>query len=65
MTMEEIQSRVKAIDAEAGDNETQHSMQDKLYLDFIKYVATLEIPIAEKAREVAKVDDMPFSRWYA
>lgn len=64
MTIEEITSRVEAIRV-LKDNEHQHRLEDELRADFIEYVATLEIPIAQKAKAVMKTDEFPFCRWYA
>lgn len=71
MTIEEIQTRVAEISHVGteiggfGNAEDAHEKEDKLRDDFISYVATLEIPIAEKAKAVLATNKIRFSRWYA
>lgn len=66
MLIHEIQKRVDEIKVSASDDESAHGLQDKLYLDFIEFVAqTADKDLAEKAQLVASVDQIHFSRWYA
>ena len=74
MTTEEIEKQIKNIRDIAGLNsltgadESAHSSEDSLHLDFIKYVATLSehLPeLAAKAKLVASTEDIEFSRWWA
>jgi len=68
MTIEEIEKRVNHIRAIAGDDEAAHSYEDRLHLEFIKYVASLtEQPpeLAAKAKLVASTEAIGFSRWCA
>ena len=37
----------------------------RLYIDFIKHVADSGGELADLAKEVLKVDEMQFDRWYA
>ncbi len=70
--LEEVKKRIKEIELLEGDDETQHILEDKLYVDFIHYVAEYDVYevfdfeiIKEIAKELLKVDAMQFSRWYA
>jgi len=66
MTLGEIRSRIEKIKKEVGDDETQHSMEDALHLDFIKYVSkdgNKELAIL--AEEILLIDKLPFARWCA
>lgn len=65
MELKEIQERVQAIRDVAGDAEAAHSLEDALLQDFIAYVATLPIPIAEKAKAVMATNAIDFERWCA
>ncbi len=68
MTTHEIKSRIKNIREIANDDESAHSAEDELHLDFIKYVATLSehLPeLAAKAKLVASTEDIRFCRWCA
>ena len=68
MTIEEIRARIEEIISLAGDDETQHSREDRLYLDFIRYVASLGDrvpPLAEQAAEILRTQELDFCRWYA
>ena len=44
MTAEEIAVAIQKIEASAGDFEAQHSLEDDLYHNFVKHVASLDIP---------------------
>lgn len=66
MTLEEIFAKVEYIREISDDNECAHAEEDELRENFIKYVATLDIPsLAEKAKAVLKTNELNFERWYA
>jgi hypothetical protein len=65
MTLGEIKKRVQEIKDERGDDEAAHVHEDQLREDFIEYIATLEGPIADKAKEVLKTNNIEFDRWCA
>ena len=66
MTLGEIRSCIEKIKEEVGDNGTQHSMEDALHLDFIKYVSKYgNKELAVLAEEILLVDKLPFARWCA
>ena len=66
MTLGEIRSRIEKIKKEVGDDGTQHSIEDALHLDFIKYVSKGENKeLAILAEEILLVDKLPFARWCA
>lgn len=65
MTLEEINLRVRRIQRIKADDEVAHSEEDKLWGDFIAYVATLDIPLAAKAKAVLATKNINFSRWCA
>ena len=64
MTLEQIQNRLLMIEIHSADDQAAHEMEDALYLEFIQYVATLDIPsLAGKAREVLKTKQINFQRY--
>jgi hypothetical protein len=70
MSIEEINERVREINAEAAkcDNEVAHIKEDNLYKEFIQYVA--ESPFAtatlsDKAEAVLKAQNIQFERWHS
>lgn len=72
MTLEEIEIKLQEIKDVSGDDEKAHSLADKLYFDFVKYIAeeTRNIPIGKTtlsslAKRVLKVEDIDFKRWCA
>ena len=66
MTLGEIRSRIEKIKEEVGDDGTQHSIEDTLHLDFIRYVSRHgDKELAILAEEILLVDKMPFARWCA
>lgn len=67
MTTEEIQGRISNIHILkiSDDDEAAHESEDRLHLDFIKYVATLDDPLAAKAKLVASTEDIDFFRWFS
>lgn len=65
MSQEDIEKRIQAIRDEADDPEAAHHHEDALRDDFLKYVATLDIPIADKAKLVLSTNEIEFPRWCA
>lgn len=65
MTTEEIEAKIEGIRTGAGDYEVAHAMEDELQRDFIRYVATLGIPISSKAKLVLSTDKIDFPRYCA
>ncbi len=66
MITEEIQKRIAVIKDSEWDYEVAHGLEDKLREDFIRYVATLEIPtLAEKAKLILSTEDIDFPRYCA
>lgn len=63
MTLEEIKKALADIEAVKHDPEAASSREFRLMRSFISYVATLPIPIAEKAKEVLKSNDIDFDRY--
>jgi hypothetical protein len=65
MNLDEIRTRVAKIEG-MNDDEGQHVEEDSLMLDFIKFVSTSRSKkLAEMAKEILRVSEMDFSRWYA
>lgn len=68
MTPEQVQEALRRIEkvASNGDNEHAHMLQDQLLREFVTACARNEswTPTLV-AREVVKVYEIPFSRWYA
>lgn len=67
MTLEEIRWHVGRIEASKRDFEKAHGMEDDLYADFIKYIASLKNchGLPEMAKEVLKTQDINFVRYCA
>ena len=65
MTIEKIRERLLAIDNVKGDNEIAHGMEKRLLKDYIKSLLKRDDEIGVTAREVLKVEDIEFDRWYA
>lgn len=65
ITLEEIKQRVEEIKDSYG--ESQHSKEDELYRDFVKYVSRCKSyrGLREMAKEILKTEDMEFARWCA
>lgn len=65
MTTEEIKAKLMAINADSGDPEEAHGMEDELYVDFVKYVASLDdlSSLSEKAKLVLSSRYIRFPRW--
>jgi hypothetical protein len=62
VSIQEIEQRVVEIQRERHDEERAHGLEDDLYREFIAYVATLESPIAAKARLVLSTKQIQFPR---
>lgn len=68
MTTKVIQQRINAIREMAGDDESAHAAEDSLYLEFIKYVASLGgvySDLANKAKLLHQTQNIKFARWCA
>ena len=65
MTHDEAKQRVQAIRDAAGDDESAHGMEDQLYLDFVRHVASHEGPHRAIAEEILKTGEIDFARWCA
>lgn len=67
MKPSDITRRVEAIARVLDDEEDAHKLEDKLQLDFIKYVSTnMDVPISvrRKAKQIIEVSTWYFSRFY-
>lgn len=68
---EEMQDRIKEIEACAGDYEVAHSKEDSLYLDFIDYLARMDLRNVEigeikyRAQDLQKTQNIDFVRYTA
>jgi hypothetical protein len=65
MKPNEITERVEAIARVLDNSKAAHNMEDKLQLDFIKYVAaekTVPISVRRKAKQVVEVSTWNFPR---
>lgn len=69
MTFEEIQQRVQAIRDTAWDFEVAHSLEDKLYRDFVAWIASGAecdgMVLADLAGDILKTREIAFSRYTA
>ena len=67
MTLEEIRWRVGQIEASKRDYEKAHGMEDDLYANFIKYIASLKNchGLPAMAKELLKTQDISFVRYCA
>jgi hypothetical protein len=65
MTPDDVKSRVAAIEAESGDNETAHCDEDALYQAVLLAIAEGAAEPRELAREALKTSELTFTRWYA
>jgi len=48
-----------------GDPEVSHSLEDKLYKEVLEAIAKGAENPSELAKEVLKVSELNFARWYA
>jgi hypothetical protein len=66
MTTEEIQKRLDKIKSTSGDPEEAHFREDRLCVDFIRYISTIEnTELAAKAKLVLSSRRIGFQRWYS
>lgn len=66
MNIHEVKERVALIEQMKGDYEIAHSEEDKLHVDFIKHIASLNIfPISGVAKEILKSSEIDFERYFA
>lgn len=65
MTKDEIRKTIAFIKGCSGDNEVAHVCEDDLKDEFIEFVAERDDELGELAKEVLKVNDLDFVRWYA
>ena len=67
MTTQEIQEKIKEIEAASGDPERAHRLEDGLFIDFIGHVSNKpqDPNLHLKAEEVLKSLELIFERWYA
>lgn len=67
MNVQHIEEQLAEIEAEKGDNEVAHRVQDLLFEDFIQHVADTcqDTRIAEQAKAVLRALTIEFDRWYA
>lgn len=65
MTVEDVERRIKAIEAEAGSPERTHPMEDGLLEDVLFAIASGQSEDPAKVAEAAlKVLELGLSRWY-
>jgi hypothetical protein len=65
MNKQKIRSRVIEIARVTWDAEKAHSLEDKLYLDFIKHIAEAKGPYSALATEVLRSQELAVKRWYS
>lgn len=65
MNKEEIAERVAVIERATWDFDGAHRLEDSLYLDFIKHVASQNGPYSAMAKQILKTQDLTFSRYCA
>lgn len=66
MNMQEVIDRVDSIRRTGeGDDEAAHSMEDKLYRDFIAHVTKRKGKLGQMAKVVLSTQDFDFCRWTA
>ena len=75
MTLEDIKQKIKEMDdiyvkelmSRSVDGETLHGLEDELKDDFIKLLSedSTNIEIKLMAKEIMKINDMNFPRWYS
>jgi hypothetical protein len=66
MNLAEAVKRVQQVEAIKGDDERAHSMEDRLYFDFVYHVSEYgNIKLREIAKEILKTKDIRFDRWCA
>jgi hypothetical protein len=66
MTLIEVKARVADILGAAGDSEIAHGLEDELYLDVLRAIATgrcLDYPPEDFALEALRASEVPFPRY--
>jgi hypothetical protein len=66
MTLIEVKARVAAIFGAAGDPERAHGLEDELYLDVLRAIATgrcLDYPPEDFAEEALRASAVSFPRY--
>lgn len=61
MTVDEVRRRVAEIREKAWDDEVAHGMEDNLWRDVLRAIATEKVAGAE----ASATEDIDFSRWCA
>lgn len=69
MDIKEVKLRIAKIENISGDDEVAHSMEDKLFHEFVESIIQGEYKswdeIIDVAKELYKVRDIDFERWCA
>jgi hypothetical protein len=66
MTTDDVRMRVEEIRAHATDDECAHSLEDSLYDDLMRAIATGQCTDAAGCAEIAlTTKDIDFARWCA
>lgn len=64
MDIEDIKAQIEKI-KNSGDPESQHRMEDDLYISVLTAIANGANDPSSLAKEVLKVSELDFPRWYA
>lgn len=62
MNRQQIQQRLDEIKGLIRDSEAAHSKEDQLYYDFIRHIATMGGPYADRALLVLETKAITFAR---
>ena len=67
MTVEDVQKcSTKIVEEYSGDDEYQHVEEDRLHIEFIRWVVSYGTPEQrEIAAAILKIQDLDFARWCA
>ena len=66
MDLKEAKARVGDIKKGKDDDELAHGLEDKLYADFVRYIANGgKKDLRKIANELLKTEDIDFARWCA
>ncbi len=61
----DIKKQIQGIKNEIDNPEEAHELEDELYLNFVQYVAKLDIPkVSNQAKLILTTQDLWFSRWF-
>jgi len=63
MTLDDVRRQLETISC--LDDESAHSLEDRLYTDFVKFVAKRNDKIGMIARKVLESKRIKFARWCA